>query len=359
MSNTEVKKFGFLVHPRGEHDILMQFPILRFLPQGIRRWIVKHLPPVYVAKISGLKDVNGQAIKGCIYAVPAYPEQMMEDRDYALQKIRQAVVKAKNDGVSLIGLGGLTASLSHGGKLLTDISDIGITTGRAYTVKNVTDYVKCFIERLELEPNKTTVAVVGAAGSIGSSSAIELGRWGIDNFILIDIEEKLESLKEALAELHDTAYVSHKISAIKDADIVITATNAPEVLVEPEDLKPGAVIINDAQPSDVSERVHTQRNDVIEIEAGVVNTPGVICEVDMGLVQEDDTYCCLAEVLTLAHHQRFENYAISYLDHDLIHEIEELAKDLDFLIATPQNRYGIVEDEQIQHVKSIIHSLPR
>ena len=40
--------------------------------------------------------------------------------------------------------------------------------------------------------------------------------------------------------------------SIKEAEFIITATNAPEAVVTSEDLKSGAVIIDDAQPSDVS-----------------------------------------------------------------------------------------------------------
>ena len=46
--------------------------------------------------------------------------------------------------------------------------------------------------------------------------------------------------------------VSHQISAIKKADFIITATNTPEALIKADDLKSGAVVIDDAQPSDVS-----------------------------------------------------------------------------------------------------------
>ena len=67
---------------------------------------------------------------------------------------------------------------------------------------------------------------------------------------------------------------SSQIISIKVADFIITATNTPEAVITPEDLKSGAVVIDDAQPADVSLEVF-DREDVLAIEGGLLYTPDI------------------------------------------------------------------------------------
>ena len=174
--------------------------------------------------------------------------------------------------------------------------------------------------------------------------------------VLIDMERKLDIVHEYVELMHDSRiHVSHDIHDIKTCDIVITATSAPETLVTPELVHPGMVIINDAQPSDVSPRVVKERHDVLVIEGGVVHTKGVQSNFHMGPRGKDENYCCLAEVLVLAHHGHFDNYATGNLDLSLIDHIEDYSKPLDFTIAQYQNFIqGYIPEEQIEHVKQLL-----
>jgi len=149
------KAFAFLVHPRTQEDFFKKFPFFRILPRIIIDYLTCIMPPVVVSEITGLQDKKGHKIKGYIIAITMTARQMMKYRKKALNKIIQALEFAKKKDVGIIGLGALTASLTRGGLDLLEVSkDIKITTGRAYTVKTVTEYVTNVIQ--EFGFNKKT-----------------------------------------------------------------------------------------------------------------------------------------------------------------------------------------------------------
>ncbi len=356
-----MKKIGFLVHSRTTNDLVRKFPLLRILPKPLLRFIAISLPPIIVSKITGLKKPDGTDIHGYIIGITMTARQMMEQREKALRKIIRASKYAEKKGVELIGLGALTASLSKGGlDILPHVQNLKVTTGRAYTTKTVADYVKYSVENFGFSKDKVKVAIVGAGGSIGSSVAKLLASWGIKNMLFIDLPKRAEHLKkniEHLSYMHGSMQIetSHAIGSIKGWDIVITATNAPEAVLSSDDLNPGTIIINDAQPSDVPPHIIRERNDILVVEGGVIHTPGIKCNFNLGLADREDTFCCLGEVLVLARRDRFENYALGELDESLIHEIEEMAHDLDFSISRFQNSVQkYIPEEQIERVRGII-----
>ena len=72
--------------------------------------------PVTVAEVKGLKSLNnGEIIPGYIISVPLTPRQMMKNRHLVKKRILQAVKLAEKKGATIVGLGGLTASLTAEG----------------------------------------------------------------------------------------------------------------------------------------------------------------------------------------------------------------------------------------------------
>lgn len=358
-----MQKIGFLVHSRNHRDLIRKFPLLKFLPHKVIDWIAITLPPIIVSKITGLVGKDGKPIDGYIIGITITARQMIEHRDKSRAKIIQACKFAEKKGVGIIGLGALTASLSKGGlDILPHVTTLGVTTGRAYTTKTVTDYVKACVEQFGYDKKNVKLAIVGAGGSIGSSCAKLLATWGIRNMLFVDLEKRAEQLRntvEGMKGIHGDLNIdiSHAITAIKDYDIIITATNAPEALIRTEDISPGTIIINDAQPSDVPKSVIQERKDILVIEGGIIRTPGIKCNFNLGLVDREDTFCCLGEVLVLAHNNQFKHFATGELQEHLVGEIEAMSHGLGFSISQFQNdvqRY--IPTEQIEHVKEIIAS---
>jgi fatty aldehyde-generating acyl-ACP reductase len=355
MSNS---KFAFLVHSRNTEDIFRKYPFLKFFPYSLVNWVLKYWPPIIVSKITGLKSIHGNDLVGYIIGIPMTARQMMEDRAQALNQIKKASKLAEKMGVGIIGFGALTSSFSKGGlDIVNEVENLGITTGRAYTTKTVSDYAKKCIEEFGYDKETVIVAIVGAGGSVGSSCAKILAEYGVKNFLFIDLEKRGQHLKEQVTHMHGkhedlNIEISHLISEIKAADIVLTATNAPEVLVKSEDVAPGTIIINDAQPSDVSPDIIKNRDDVLVIEGGIINTPGIKCNFNFGLASREDTFCCLGEVLILAYNEHFKHFALGELDLGLINEIEDMSKGLHFKLAKYQNDYGFISDLQIENLKT-------
>lgn len=356
------KKIGFLVHPRDRNDFIRKFPFFRYLPTSVVDFATMHFPPVVVSPITGLRNKQGDSIDGYIIAITMTAHQMTNDREGAIRQIRRAVRYAERKGVGIMGFGAMTASFTQGGKILTeDVEKLGITTGRAYTAKTVTDYAKQAIADFSLPLDRMQLAVVGAAGSIGSSCTKILAQYGVRRFILVDLERKretIQSLTDYIESIHpeNVVTITHQIPDIRSADMIIAATSSPEIVIGPDDLAPGAIILNDAQPSDVSPEVIVQRDDVLVVEAGVIRTPGVRCNFNLGLVAKDETFCCLGEALILAHDGHFAHYALGELDLDLITDISERGKKLGFTITPYQYQGRYVTEARLNCVREAIHA---
>lgn len=356
--DTDEYKFAFLVHARGYKDIYRKYPFLNFVPKAILLFIMKHLWPISLSKITGLKDIKtGEDVKGYVLGITMTADQMMKDRNLALKKIRSALYLAKGRGVNIVGLGGLTASLSAGGEKLTDI-DINITTGHGYTAFNVCQNLFKLTDLLNLSKDKTKVAIVGAAGSVGSTSAMIIARAGYNHIRLIDLRRKtalFEDLEKDLIHLNPNIKIesSDIVADISDSDFVITATNAPEALITTSLVRDGMVIIDDAQPSDIHPDVLKLEN-VLVIEAGVVHTPNIHSNFNYGLKSRTDNFCCMAELLILASYKWDGHYIIKKATLDHVDHISKMGEKLEFKVGEFQNFLESIKPEKIEHIKSII-----
>ena len=356
-------KFAFLVHPRDMRDVHRKYPFLRHFPNKVVDKILSFYWPITVSKVTGLKSlIDGKEVSGFVIAIPLTAKAMMENRSLALKRTRQALKLASKKGAKIIGLGGLTSSISKGGLDLinTKNSDIGITTGHAYTAYNVTQNLKKLVSSLSLEVKNLQVAIVGAAGSIGSTSAKILAKDGFRKILLIDLERKkggfvnlVDELKKSNSEIEITT--SHQIKDVFESDFIITATNAPEAVIRASDLKSGAVVVDDAQPSDVSPET-LQRADVLVIEAGVVSTPGVHSNFNFNLKNRDDNFCCLAEVLILAANNWRGHYVINRANLELVDKIAKMSFGLGFTLGEFQNFNEKISLTKLNLIKNIVSS---
>lgn len=344
--------FVFLVHPRNLSDVYRKMPFFKYLPKSIVEIITLNLWPVRVSEVTGLiSNETHLPVKGFIISIPLTAKQIIEHKTRAVSKTRAAIKLGKALGAHIFGLGGLVSSATKGGLDLIDIPNISITTGHAYTGLNVTRNVIELAKRKDLPINEVTIAIVGAAGSIGSISAQILARYGFRTFILVDLERKHNLIHELLPILHElnenlNVQITHKINAICDADFVIAATNAPEALIHASDLKSGAIVIDDAQPSDVADDV-LDREDVLAIEAGVVHTPGIQSNFNMGLKSREDNFCCMAELLILAHQEHRTHYVINRATLQHVDEIAILGDQLGFRLADFQNRRELISKDKL------------
>lgn len=351
--------FAFLVHPRNTADIYKKYPFFKYFPDKFTDWAFRHFWPVVVSEIEGVVSLkNGKKIRGFMITVPLTAKQMLEDRAFALKRIIDTVKLAEKMGAKIVGLGALVSSLTKGGLDLIDKVKPNVTTGHALTAYTVTGNLFKLVELFKVDKNKVLVAIVGATGSIGSSSLKILARAGYDNFLLVDIERKAHFFENLTAELKKMnpdvkVQTSSQIKSIKVADFIITATNAPEAVVTSDDLKSGAVIIDDAQPSDVSPEVF-DRDDVIAVEGGLIYTPKINNHFNLGLKNKHDNYSCMGEIMTLAAHEYDRNYVINKPTLELIDEISSMTKKLDITLSEFQNAKEKISQEKLERVCKIM-----
>ncbi|MEI8061768.1 MAG: hypothetical protein WCG97_00520 [bacterium] len=360
ISNKEYA-YAFIVHPRDHRDFARKYPFSKFIPASILKFVLSHFWPVTLSKVTGLtSQKDGKEINGWVISVLLTAKQMLNNRKLALKHITRALILAKKKGAKIVGLGGLISSLTKGGLDLIDKVNINITTGHAYTAYNVTQNFFELAAYFGSDKDRIEVAIVGATGSVGSTSAQILARAGCMNITLVDLERKnhlFDSLKKIILEINPRVNlkVTNTVKDIYSADYIITATNAPEALITNDLVKPGAIIIDDAQPSDVAEEV-LERGDVLTIEAGVVYTPNIDSHFNFGLKNKFDNFCCMAELLILSAEEWDKHYVINKATLDLVDEVSKMGRKLSFSLGQYQNRKGIIPLAKLESVRSIIQS---
>ncbi|MDP3955741.1 MAG: hypothetical protein Q8Q18_00640 [bacterium] len=293
-------------------------------------------------------------------ALPMHPEIMLRNRDLALRRIRQAMKLAEHRGVRILGLGGLISSLSQGGLLLKENTRLNLTTGHALTAHIVTQNIIQILPIIGESPAEVNIAIVGAAGSISSTSGLILAKAGFKKFTLIDLERKLPKttdLKKELELYGSNVKISANLFDLKNADYIITATNAPETLVKAIHLSPGAIIVDDAQPSDVDNDVLANENFLV-LSGGVVDTPGINTHFNMGLQKKSENYSCMGELLCLAAKEYNSDYVIARATLGDVDTIQSIFYSLGFKLANFQNSNGYITEEQIKHVASLRKRIP-
>ncbi|MBU1557548.1 hypothetical protein KKC45_01145 [Patescibacteria group bacterium] len=353
--------FAFLVHPRDTKDVIRKYPFLKKLSKKTIEKILRYFWPVTVSEIYGVKSKKtGKYIKGWTISCPLTAEQMLEDRELAKKFIIKTAKLAERKGASLLGLGALTASLTRGGLDIADHTNCKITTGKLFTAKIVTDTLINISNELNLDKKNVLVSVVGAVGSIGSASAQILAKKGYNKINLIDLSDKKEKIKKLSSLLKKInpemeTIESTDLNLLINSDLIIAATNRPEALIRSENLKPGAVVVDDAQPTDVDMEVVSSRKDILILEGGAANSPIINPNFKFGLRNKGDIFSCLAEVIILSYSEMETMYKIGEVEEvnfETLDKLASLAEELNLTTAKFQNSIKTYSLEEINFVKN-------
>jgi predicted amino acid dehydrogenase len=242
---------------------------------------------------------------------------------------------AERLGARLLGLGAYT-------------SVVGLTVAMALRA------VREGGRRLGIVPERACAAVVGASGTIGAACAELLARE-VRQLILIGRRpDALAAVAgRARAAGHATVELATELSALRQAQLVVTVTSALDQVIAPEHLRTGAVVCDVARPRDVSRRVVEQRPDVLVIEGGMVAVPG---QVDFGFdfgFPPGMAYACMAETIALALDQRYEPFTLGkQIRTAQVEEIDRLAERHGFRLGGLRSFERAVTDEQIDRVRA-------
>lgn len=356
--------FAFIIHPITiRKDVNRKFPPLgTILPEAVIHWASQYFPPLYISEITGVQSASsGVTAQGWFLAVPFTPQTMMRlPVEKVYDKIVAAGHKAEALGAKTLGLGAFTSVVGDAGITIAQRLDIAVTTGDSYTVAIAIEALLEAARRMEIDIAHCTTAVVGATGAIGKACAQMLAER-VGKLVLIGKRaEATDQIRELCEGKHARIMAATDINAIYAADLILTVTSAVDTVIEPQHLKPGAVVLDVARPRDVSVRVSRERDDVLVIEGGMVEVPGTDLNFHFNFgFPPRKAFACMAETMVLALEGITQDYTIGRdLDPLRIHEISALATKHGFKLSGLRSFEFAVTDERIAQVRQHAHDHP-
>lgn len=347
--------FAFIIHPIDiKRDVQRKYPFLgRVLSEGQINFFSRFWPPVYISEVTGITSAStGRTVRGWLLSVPYTPPTMISlPPEEVYRKIVATGLKAEGLGARILGLGAFTSVVGDGGITVAQRLKLPVTTGDSYTITVAVQALREAGEMMGRPLHDATVAVVGATGAIGKTCAEILARDAGELILVGRREDALHAVKER-CKGRAKVTVSTRVNAIYPADLVLTVTSAVHEVIEPQHLKPGAVVCDVARPRDVSKLVAAQRDDVLVIEGGMVEVPG---PVDFGFnfgFPPGKAYACMAETIALALEGRYEDYTVGKdISAAQADEIGEIAARHGFKLAGFRSFEKPVSDQHIAEVR--------
>ncbi len=341
--------FAFIVHPRNLNDVYRKVPLAYLLPPRLVKFWLTHQWPVVGSYITGLRKPDGEPTTGAMLFSPLTGEQMIQNLRLARTRVYQTVQLAEKMGARIAGLGGFTSIVTNDGLALTRKVTAGITTGNAHSAGIAVQNVLLAAALTNLSLPHSTAAIVGGAGSLGTACAKILYPL-VAKLILIDI--KKDGVAKLIHELNGHpghAEAASSIKSICQADVVIAATNSPYYIISPDLLNPGSIIIDAAQPKNVSHRIPAERKDVLVIESAIVQAPDVNCNFDLGLGSHE-AFGCLSETMLLTAMGWQGHYSVGKAHPQQATEMAEMGRTLGLRLAYLRNSSRYLSEEDLVRV---------
>jgi len=326
-------KFAVLGHLMKRSDLRKFIPLGRFLPVKVMEGMTSILPAKKSFQIASEFTVMNEA-KGYLVALPLTPYQMKNlSKEKVRNKILEAVLYAQNElGVELIMLGALTAPLTSAGIWLKEHPkvNVNLTTGNTYTAEIAIEAVHKAANLANLDLSKIKIAIVGATGVTGGGITKYFHKKGRNLILVGRTEENFKRITPFLKE-NNNYELTTNLEKIKEAEIIITATSHPDVLIHPPLLKEGAIVVDVTEPSDLPSDIEEKREDVIAIDGGRVEWG----DIDLGPqvdLPSNNGFACIAEgMLQALEEEKGDHVGSIELEH--IKTVKKWADKWDFKLA--------------------------
>ncbi len=337
--------FGFITYPA--HMMHKPKDLIRTFPGNANQYWPYAYPVVY--EMDGLRAADGSRVPGWISFSYIRPDKMKDEPSLMTEKIAESIRAVEALNGSLSGLAGLTASLTHGGQDLDGLVGESITTGHSYTIANITNTMAVAAKQTNLDLERAVVAVVGAAGSVGSGIARMCADYPIKELLLIDKRPTDTTVAKIRERSEVPLRSSDDVHLVREADIVLVATSSANAIFSAEDFKPGAIVLDDSQPKNIPKDVLKERQDVLFLEAGVVRLPEAHqvtyrrafgprigsfswSGAALPMAHPQEVPCCLAEVMIWKELAGQESeYSTGKADPDIARKLNEAGQRLGYL----------------------------
>ncbi|MDR5683126.1 MAG: shikimate dehydrogenase [Armatimonadota bacterium] len=350
-----MQRFAFVIHPLSVEDFTRKFGFTRRLPA---RWVegaFRLVPPFVVSHITGVRSVTGTEAEGWFVGLPLTPRTLFaSDLRFVYRRLLQCAELSERLGAGVMGLGAFTAIVGDAGVTVAAGAKIAVTTGNSYTAATGVEGALLAAQRVGIAVEEACAVVVGATGSIGAVCSRMLARKVPRLTLVARNPQRLARLRDVIrSESGAEVAVSTDVrGAVADGDVVLTVSSATDVLIEPEDLKPGSVVCDVARPRNVSRAVHERRDDVLVIDGSVIRPPG---DVDFGFdfgLPPGLCDACMAETMILALEGRYASFTLGRdLTLEQVEEIAALGRRHGFHLAGFRRFERAIPDEEVERIR--------
>jgi predicted amino acid dehydrogenase len=336
----DVQSVGFLVHYLNGADLrYFDSAFAEFLDHDNARFVEQTtgvLDPFVLDQIR-VRSPRGPAVDLTVIVCPFTSEQALASlrqggKSAPLNTVRDAMDIAIERGCSVLGFGAYTSIVSGG---CADLEEdrIACTSGNSLTVAAA---VQAIVDNArELELSRRVLGVVGATGNIGAT-VCELAAEHASEVILIGRAGATRRLERVAQRLQRPVRISCDMSALRECDMIIGASNSLSPVVLPEHVALTPTVICDlAVPADVHPTVAAARPLARVLKGGLIRLP---LEQNLGLggvePMPHHVYACLGETLLLGFEGVREHYSYGALQAERVREIQSWARRHEFSVAT-------------------------
>jgi acetylornithine/succinyldiaminopimelate/putrescine aminotransferase/predicted amino acid dehydrogenase len=300
-------KVAWLFHMIDADDLSLLEPAAAGLSHDEREEFLRHFAPrsnPVVMSSFDVKSITGATVRFYAIGLPFTSNQMKQWLDDAnffrvRHSIDKAIKVARFIGCDVIALGQYTSIVTRNATTL-DLPRVGLTTGNSYTIALALEAIAHAVGERGLDPAAATLAVVGASGNIGQTCAEILaphyGRTVLLGSSKPSAVRRLAGLQNRLPRIQ----VETDAAALRTAQVVLAATNAPTPFLPAEVFATGAIVCDLSVPAAVRPEVRELRPDMILMNGGIARLPYGEAHGIVGLpLPPGQVYGCMAETMLL------------------------------------------------------------
>lgn len=351
-------RFAFLLHPLDAQSYADYDPSLSCLSaaelEEFARSMDGMLDPV-IGSTARIESRTGATARGDFIMISHTAAQLRRlSQHEAIKVLNKGIQLAVEQGARIVGLGAYTSVVSGGGVQLLSPA-VALTSGNSYTVVSGMDALDDLMCRTGRQWDNSVVAIVGAAGAIGScmttllsrraarmllvgnpSHTREIGRQRLLRAARMVVQDALSlsteeihsgsvaaQIRKAVAELgrsnvdtlieslekREVLSLTNDIASLSSAHVVLAATSFPGDVIHGSVLRPGSVVCDISRPHSIAASIAEHRQDVLVIDGGIIALPNAPRIGPYGIAP-GTSYACMAETMLLALEGRFENVSI-------------------------------------------------
>ena len=300
-------KVAWLFHMIDADDLNTLEPDAARLSFDERERFLRHFAPranPLVMSSFDVKSITGATVRFYAIALPFTSNQMKQWLDDAnffrvRHSIDKAIKVARSIGCDVIALGQYTSIVTRNATTL-QLPHVGLTTGNSYTIALALEAIERAVSERGLDPAATTLAVVGASGNIGQTCAEILAPRYARTLLLGSNKPSAVRRLSGLQARLPRVKIETDCAALRAAQVVLAAANAPTPFLPAEVFAEGAIVCDLSVPAAVRPEVKELRSDVLLMSGGIARLPNGEDHRIPGLpLPPGQVYGCMAETMLL------------------------------------------------------------